>query len=385
MVTVRRVACSLAYLSFAQVAWAHPGETYTEDEIKREVARHEAAQTKAYRSLSECANSPTSLALKARAAERRVQTARALREKRGLSGSPMKSKRDQASLERWNAESHDMSDLRYNLETDVDTIFGSNATCTLVPESTIGPYWVSGELVRTDLTEGEPGVPLHLEMQFVNTGDCGPVPDLVVDLWHANAMGLYSGISSRGQGGPDTNWGRGVQLTDAEGVVEFDTIFPGHYVGRATHIHLMSLQGATLLDNNTYSGGTANHIGQLYFDQSLLEAVTAADPYNTNEQRVTLNQDDWLAANGASADYDPFVDYVYLGDGVSNGLLAWILIGIDTTADQSDGVEAAAFWSGSGNTADGSDADSPTGTGGGGSAVEPSPSSAANRPRILWF
>lgn len=60
----------------------------------------------------------------------------------------MKSKRDQADLEKYLDISHDNSELGYTLDTPLDVIFDSNATAALVPEVTIGPYWVAGELIR---------------------------------------------------------------------------------------------------------------------------------------------------------------------------------------------------------------------------------------------
>ena len=72
----------------------------------------------------------------------------------------------------------------------------------------------------------------------------------------------------------------------------FDTIFAGHYDGRATHIHLVAQQNGTVFDNGTYAGGTVSHVGQLFFDEDLRSAVEATYPYNTNTQAVTSNDDD---------------------------------------------------------------------------------------------
>lgn len=71
-------------------------------------------------------------------------------------------KRSQTDLNRYLAESHDLSELGYTLDTPLETIFGSNANSGLAPEVTIGPYFVSGEYIRTDVTDGSAGVPVHL-------------------------------------------------------------------------------------------------------------------------------------------------------------------------------------------------------------------------------
>ncbi len=253
-------------------------------------------------------------------------------------------KRDQVDLEKWAAISHDQSELGYNLDTPHDLLFSGNASCALVEETTIGPYWVEGELLRADITDGQDGVDLHLALQFVDIADCSPVSDVIVDIWHATAMGVYSGVSSEGQGGLNSTWFRGGQVTDTDGVVDFDTKFPGHYRGRATHIHVLTVKEATVLTNQTWDGGVATHIGQFFFDQSLVTAVESVEPYTTNTQELTLNLDDGIAAEEATDEYDIFMDYALLGDAASDGVLAWIVVGVDSTADYNTAVQAAAHY-----------------------------------------
>jgi hypothetical protein len=124
-----------------------------------------------------------------------------------------------------------------------------------------------------------------------------------------------------------------MQPTDDEGVVAFDTLFPGHYEGRATHTHIIANQNGTVLPNSTYSGGVISHVGQLFWDESLRALVETAAPYNTNTQAVTSNVDDMWAPEQADNNYDPFPSYVYLGDDITDGLLAWISIGIDMSSN----------------------------------------------------
>ncbi|KAF6830103.1 hypothetical protein CPLU01_07518 [Colletotrichum plurivorum] len=315
---------------------------HSPEEIMAELALRSVVTTHGKRALDACSNSPAALALKERALARRAATARRLRAARGLEGQKMR-KRDQADLEAWAAIDHESS-AGYTLDTPLSEIFGSNATCALVPETTIGPYYVEGELIRTDVMDGQAGVPVHLDVQFVNVADCTAVPEQLIDIWHCNATGVYSGVSAQGQGGLNTTFGRGVQQSDADGVVEFDTVFPGHYTGRATHIHIMSTDGAEVLPNGTFEGGTARNIGQLFFDQSLISEVEALEPYTTNQQTLTTNLGDMIAAGEATAEYDPFLKYVRLGDDLADGLLMWITIGINTTANLNDNVSAAAHY-----------------------------------------
>ncbi|KAI1378527.1 aromatic compound dioxygenase [Hypoxylon crocopeplum] len=343
MVNLRTIAASLAASSFIGAAFAHPGDT--PEVVKQERAMHKHAQAGARRAITGCATTAGAAALKARSVARRAAAAQALREKRGLTDKRMRSKRDQAELEKYLEVNHDASELGYTLDTPFDVIFDSNSTAALVPEVTIGPYWVAGELIRTDVTDEQAGVPLHLDLQFIDVNTCEAVPNMLIDIWACNATGVYSGVSSMGQGGLKTTHGRGIQTTDTDGVVEFDTIFPGHYIGRTPHIHLMSTENATVLPNNTYvTNGKTNHIGQLFFDQDLITAVELLEPYASNIQRLTLNADDGIDAQTATAEYDPFVDYVQLGANLQDGLLAYLTVFVDTKANQTAYARPAAHY-----------------------------------------
>lgn len=136
--------------------------------------------------------------------------------------------------------------------------------------------------------------------------------------------------------GWDSTYLRGIQATDSDGVASFETIFPGHYEGRATHTHLLAHENVTVLTNDTIQGGSVTHIGQLFWNEVLRSAVEVTSPYNTNTQSITSNADDMWSIVQAENDYDPFPEYLYLGDDVTDGLMAWIQIGINVTADQSD-------------------------------------------------
>lgn len=91
-----------------------------------------------------------------------------------------------------------------------------------------------------------------------------------------------------------------------------------------------------MLANGTIQGGGVTHIGQLFWNEELRSAVELTSPYNTNTQAVTSNADDMWSIVQAGTTYDPFPEFMYLGDDISDGLLAWIQIGINVTADQSN-------------------------------------------------
>jgi hypothetical protein len=124
----------------------------------------------------------------------------------------------------------------------------------------------------------------------------------------------------------------------------------------------------TVLDNGTYSGGNISHVGQVFWDETLRSAVELEYPYNTNSQPVTLNADDQLAAAEAENNYDPFASYVVLGDSLSDGLLAWITVGMDTSVDYSDIVDIAATLTSNGGVQNNVSSQNAPGGGGGNSS-----------------
>ena len=100
--------------------------------------------------------------------------------------------------------------------------------CVLTPEMTEGPYYLDDQVIRRDVTEGKAGIPLRLELTVADATKCTTVPGLMVEIWHADAEGNYSGF---GSGGSTTTFLRGGQNADADGKVVFQTIYPGWYRG----------------------------------------------------------------------------------------------------------------------------------------------------------
>ena len=217
---------------------------------------------------------------------------------------------------------------------------------------TEGPYYVTGEYVRSDISENQAGVKLHLDILVLDYTTCKPVPDVFVEIWHTNSTGVYSGVVAQGNGNyaDKTNtkqsFARGAQKTSADGVVEFSTIFPGHYTGRTAHVHaFVHSSTAAAQANNTLIDTSGSHVGQFFFDQSLITAVEKTSPYSGNRQSLTTNAQDGILKEESKVG-DPFVNYVYLagGESVAGGLLGWISFGIDPKASRS--VRAAAKFSG---------------------------------------
>jgi protocatechuate 3,4-dioxygenase beta subunit len=160
----------------------------------------------------------------------------------------------------------------------------ASADCVLMPELTEGPYYLDLDLVRRDITEGRPGVPLDLRVTVVDVGSsCSPIEGAAVELWHADAGGAYSGV----EGDSDT-FLRGTQMTGADGTASFRTIYPGWYSGRAVHIHV-----------KVHVGSGEAHTGQLFFDEDVTAAVYANEPYSERPGPDVTNEADGIFAQSA--------------------------------------------------------------------------------------
>jgi protocatechuate 3,4-dioxygenase beta subunit len=223
--------------------------------------------------------------------------------------------------------------------TDPAALLDVANTCILAREKGQGPYWFDVDSIRSDIREGRPGTTLALALRVHDLSSCSvggpvrPVPNAVVEIWHCDAGGVYSGYATaasshrgrsspaptseppgapnrRGGEGPgddpgrsgglsdgsyssgdpeeaptdDGTYLRGAQAADAAGVVRFTTIFPGWYVGRTTHIHCkVHLDRRTVLTT------------QLFFDDGLTDQLyLAVPPYNERPVRDTRNDTDWI-------------------------------------------------------------------------------------------
>lgn len=212
---------------------------------------------------------------------------------------------------------------------DLIALLDEAATCTLSKEQTPGPYWFDVDSIRTDIREDRPGTTLALALRVQDTSQCisggnaAPVANSVVEIWHCDAGGRYSGFEpcatggGRGGGGAppggpppggtpgavdsagetsngsysvgdaeaatgdDGTYLRGAQVADSNGVVQFVTIYPGWYRGRTTHIHCkVHIDKKTVLTT------------QLFIDDTITDQAYTAAPYNEHTGRDTTNSTD---------------------------------------------------------------------------------------------
>ncbi|KAJ5375659.1 hypothetical protein N7517_007665 [Penicillium concentricum] len=367
--------------ALAGIASAHPGH-----DVRAEAAERAAFLQSApvhSRSLAQCASRLQRRGHQSRNVARRHMAVKNIRRHLGLERTNHYLKaRSTDALD----TSHHSNLTGVDSSTDPDVLFGTDATCILGPEVTQGPYYVTGELVRKNIAESQGGVPLYMDIQLINTNTCEPIPEIYMDLWHCNSTGVYSGIVASGNGnsGDNTNlnktFNRGVQKSNEDGVVQFQSTFPGHYTGRATHIHVLThpANETKVLANGTISGlytTHSSHVGQIFFDQDLISAVEEVAPYSTNTQSVTANADDSILGEELDT-IDPFMEYVYLGDDVSDGIFAWISVGLDPTQDTT--VTPAAYYTEEGGVEnENSGAPGGGGPGGGPSGSFPTASATA--------
>ncbi len=162
--------------------------------------------------------------------------------------------------------------------------------CTPAASQEEGPFYVALERIRSDIRLGRTGVPLRLRITVTHATTCRPLKGAAVDIWHADGLGEYSDESSQGTVGQ--TWLRGVQLTDAHGLVRFTTIYPGFYQGRAPHIHA-----------KVHTGGHVVHTGQFFFPEPTSTKVYRTSPYTQDPNHRTRNAGDrvYTGQHGASS------------------------------------------------------------------------------------
>ncbi len=175
------------------------------------------------------------------------------------------------------------------------TATAAPVSCVITPEETEGPYFVDERLNRSDITSDptdgsvKEGVPLRLNLTVsdVNGATCTPLTGAVVDMWHCDALGVYSDVGGGGgqAGTTGKKFLRGYQVTDENGQVVFQTIYPGWYSGRTIHIHFK-----VRTDPDSATG--FEFTSQLFFDEAITDRVLAQAPYSAKGSPDTRNSAD---------------------------------------------------------------------------------------------
>ncbi|WP_405628693.1 intradiol ring-cleavage dioxygenase [Streptomyces sp. NBC_00016] len=262
------------------------------------------------------------------------------------------------------------ADAEASASTSATSTSTSSSCMTLMTSVTEGPYYLDGALVRKDITEGKSGVPLTLRLTVVDATDgCTPVSGAAVEIWHCDAWGYYSGYTTANPGGSapaesedgstadDDTYLRGYQIANANGVVKFETIFPGWYTPRTCHIHLKVHTGGQKEDG-TYEGGKVNYTGQLFFPDDIAEEIFTLEPYSKHSGSYTTLDNDMVYDGGGTASGLLTLKAVHKAD-PSKGYKGSITLGVDPDAENTG---AGGGGGGGGTPPSGAPSDAPTGT-----------------------
>jgi len=188
---------------------------------------------------------------------------------------------------------------------DDDSSNDNNNTsgCTVTNSETAGPFptITPSSLVRTNIIGDRTGIPLGITITIQNTNNsCTALQDAIVDIWHCDKDGYYSqygGSSMQSVNYTSNTFLRGRQISNANGQVAFDSIFPGWYQSRATHIHVHVYNSA----------GTSLLVTQIAFPEGTNSAVvqvnaSTANGYTKGMSGYTYNASDNVFSDGVSSE-----------------------------------------------------------------------------------
>jgi protocatechuate 3,4-dioxygenase beta subunit len=170
---------------------------------------------------------------------------------------------------------------------------GRSNSCVVRPASTQGPYYVDEKLNRSDI-RSDPSdgsvrqgtlLALTLNVSSIAKNACTPLQGAIVDVWHCDADGVYSDAVDQSFNTKGKKFLRGFQVTDANGVARFATIYPGWYPSRAVHIHYK-------IRSSESAKSAYEFVGQMYFDEGTSDRVYAKAPYADRGKRNVSNVTD---------------------------------------------------------------------------------------------
>lgn len=194
--------------------------------------------------------------------------------------------------------------------------------CTLIPSETAGPFpldlTANTTFFRQDIRETKTGVRLNVKLKIVGVNNCAPMQNVRVNIWHCDKDGLYSGYSQTNNAGQaGLTYLRGYQFTNANGEVEFTTIFPGWYQGRICHIHFQ-----------VYVSSSYSAISQLTFPIDTKNSIYTGNAtlYTKGTDPMTLASDNifsdgyayqmaTLTPNTTTGGYDTYLQVAVQGSG----------------------------------------------------------------------
>ncbi|GBG23844.1 Hypothetical Protein FCC1311_000642 [Hondaea fermentalgiana] len=201
--------------------------------------------------------------------------------------------------------------------------------CPLDPEVTEGPYVWDEAPIRADMTEDRDGVPFQMQVTVVNSSSCETVANAAVEFWHCDADGIYSHFiaqsTNSGSATDDSTFLRGIQYTNSTGTAVMNSIFPGWYRGRTTHVHIrVHFNIVAAEDGESYTGGTVTHVGQLFFADDVVEELATDDAYADNTVSKTSLASDNIYSNQGGTYGLMTIAEMNEGEGILSGVVGYV-------------------------------------------------------------
>ncbi|CAM1504706.1 Fc.00g022970.m01.CDS01 [Cosmosporella sp. VM-42] len=207
----------------------------------------------------------------------------------------------------------------FDLNTDILQLVATRTDgCGLHPELTEGPYF------RGSLVDGKHGALLFLDLQIFDSASCEPAEGVYVEIWHTNTTGVYSGVVAGGNGSGDDDPNNAF------------TTFNRGALKTAPHIHIMTHINSTIQGDDTIVSDHATYVGQLFFDQAIIDETEALPNYRDNSRSFIKNKDDILLQKALKSS-DPVFSWTRLKEH-ENGVLAWIPLGVNMSNVQSPAI-----------------------------------------------
>ncbi len=229
---------------------------------------------------------------------------------------------------------------------------GPENSCSLIPSETAGPYPAHSDdrgvnvlsqkgIVRSDIisslgTSDYPGtavalgIPLTVRIRLVDsTNGCVPLENYAVYLWHCDQTGLYSMYN---QEVIEETYLRGVQVSDSEGWLEFQTVYPGCYDGRMVHMHFDIFKSLDLAINDENITKTS----QLTFPVAVSKSVYENHSNIYTNGLQNLNRISFETDNVFSDGVEFQVANIDSGN-ANTGYVSSIVVGVDPKAKEQQG------------------------------------------------
>ncbi|KAF8874756.1 Intradiol ring-cleavage dioxygenase [Infundibulicybe gibba] len=181
----------------------------------------------------------------------------------------------------------------------------------IAPEVTTGPYYhTAGHPIRQNIAEYQHGLLLLLDIGVIDVETCKPLPNVLVDIWQANATGHYA----------------------------------GHPVPAPHLVHEKPQVGGKRSGLLNPFPRTNYVETPIFFDDDVNVQVDKMHPYTDNPILNTIGRTrNWRDSlnifedsHGPEGQYDPVFKLHLLGGIIGQGLVGYITMGVNASASYSN-------------------------------------------------